>query len=167
MERLRNKLNRLSAKWPASRSTSPVPEVHGALEGESVASEQPHIESITVHVSERLWNQAYDHLKRESFGTTVDTYEKILSRYLQTDSSFEANIISSDHATRWEQMKRLTSKGLENTAKDSSQKQKVNQWLELPKPLREAVGAGLKAVPQAAVPWAGICCALEVSSNWY
>ena len=75
MERLRNKLNRLSAKWPASRSTSPVPEVHGALEGESVASEQSHIESTTVHISERLWNQAYDHLKRESSGTIVDTYE--------------------------------------------------------------------------------------------
>ena len=64
-------------------------------------------------------------------------------------------------------MKRLTSKGLENTAKNSSQKQKVNQWLELSKPLREAVGAGFKAFPQAAVPWAGICCTLEVSSNWY
>lgn len=167
MERLRNKLDRLSAKWPVSRPTAPVPEVRRALESESGASEQPHIESTTVHISERLWNQAYDHLRRESSTTIVVTYRKILFRYLQTDLSLEDNIIGSDHAIRREQMKRLTSKGLENIAKDSSRKQRVNQWLELSKPLREAVGAGLKAVPQAAVPWAGICCALEVSSESY
>jgi Cdc6-like AAA superfamily ATPase len=62
-------------------------------------------------------------------------------------------------------MEQLVLNGLKNTAKDVNGKQNVNQWLDMSKPLREAVGTGLKAVPQAAVPWAGICCALEVGSD--
>ncbi|KAH6967039.1 hypothetical protein EDB82DRAFT_517837 [Fusarium venenatum] len=75
--------------------------------------------------------------------------EKILSDQLRT-SEFSGlksglNIIALDHTTRWCQMEQLVSSGLESTAKDVERKEKVNQWLEMSKPVRKALGTGLKA----------------------
>ncbi|KAI6768499.1 hypothetical protein HG531_010688 [Fusarium graminearum] len=170
MDRLRNKFNKLSTKWPASRSTSPAPsqppgntptsresELQAAV---STGDETPR---ANANISERLWNQAYDNLKDSESSKIAESYERILSDQLRVGEG--VNIIARDHAARWHQMEKLTADGIKNTAKDVERKESINQWLEMCKPLKEAVGTGLKAVPQAAIPWAGICCALEILSS--
>ncbi|KAF0644051.1 hypothetical protein FPSE5266_20056 [Fusarium pseudograminearum] len=170
MGRFRDKISKLSTKWPASRSTSPAPSQPPENKPTSRESELQAAVSTgdetpreNANISERLWNQAYDNLKDSESSKIAESYERILSDQLRVGEG--VNIISSNHATRWHQMEKLTSHGIQNTAKDVKRKDSVNQWLEMCKPLREAVGAGLKAVPQAAVPWAGICCALEILSS--
>lgn len=64
-------------------------------------------------------------------------------------------------------MEQLVQHGLDRTKKDAKRKQQANQWLEWIRPLRKAISTGLQATPQAAVPWAGVCCALEVGSHQY
>ncbi|KAF5247118.1 hypothetical protein FAUST_970 [Fusarium austroamericanum] len=170
MGRFRNKISKLRPKWPASRSTSPAPSqppgnipTSRESEPQAAVSTGDEIPPANANISERLWNQAYDDLKDSESFKIVESYEKILSDQLQVVEGM--NIIARDHTTRWHQMEKLTSDGIKNTATDVKRKDSVNQWLEMCKPLREAVGAGLKAVPQAAVPWAGICCALEILSS--
>ncbi|KAF5674656.1 heterokaryon incompatibility protein het-E-1 [Fusarium circinatum] len=165
---------KIKAKVQGSRATSPAPP---ASNHQSSRDNQPTGDTEpTAHASEglprRLWNQAYDELKSsETSKSIVEAYEKILSSQLPTEipppdnDTAVTNVIASDANERWRQMERLVQFGLEKTAKDADRKQKVNQWLEMIKPIRQAIDTGIKAAPEAAVPWAGICCALEMLSS--
>ncbi|KAF4449999.1 WD domain protein [Fusarium austroafricanum] len=165
---IRDRFEKLSSKLQRSRATSPVPPASIQQPTEDNQS-TPHASSS---LPERLWNEAYDELKNsESNKTIVEAYEKVLSGQLQAETSSPdnnadvTNIIASDPNARWRQMERLVQLGLEKTAKVVDKKQKVNQWLELIKPIRQAIDTGIKAAPQAAVPWAGVCCALDILSS--
>ncbi|PNP76753.1 hypothetical protein FNYG_09856 [Fusarium nygamai] len=170
---LRDRFGKLSSKLTKSRATSPAPP---ASASSAFGQHPPEVHQPTPQppesLPERLWNEAYDELKNsESKQTIVEAYEKVLSSQLQpatvsSDGSADVpNIVASDPNARWRQMERLVQVGLEKTAKDADRKQKVNQWLEMINPLKQAISTGIKAAPQAAVPWAGICCALEILSS--
>jgi hypothetical protein len=123
----------------------------------------------TTSPPQRIWNQAYDELKKpENEQAIVEAYEKILTTYLSPttettqDNNGAQNRIDGDPAKRWKQMEQLVQKGLEKSTKDADRKEKLDRWITITKPLRDAVGTGIKAAPDAAIPWAGICCALEV-----
>ncbi|KAF5579266.1 WD domain protein [Fusarium subglutinans] len=170
----RKNFGKLKAKVRKSRATSPAPpdpNHQSSRDTQPTEDTEP-----TAHASEglprRLWNQAYDELKSsETSKSIVEAYEKILSSQLPTEilppdnGTAVTNVIASDADVRWKQMERLVQFGLEKTANDADRKQKVNQWLEMIKPIRQAIDTGIKAAPEAAVPWAGICCALEILTS--
>ncbi|KAH7236499.1 hypothetical protein BKA59DRAFT_487166 [Fusarium tricinctum] len=126
----------------------------------------------TTSPPQRIWNQAYNELKKpENDQAIVEAYEKILTTYLSPttettqDNNGAQNLIDGDPAKRWKQMEQLVQKGLEKSAKDADKKEKLDRWITITKPLRDAIGTGIKAAPDAAIPWAGICCALEILSS--
>ena len=116
----------------------------------------------------QLWNRAYDELK-DSEPKLVVEYEKILTLQLhphemesQTVETTE-NEISSHQGTRSDQMRELVDKELERRKKQIETKQKVNEGIHVVQELRGIVDKAVKAAPEAAVAWVGVCLGLDVS----
>jgi hypothetical protein len=121
-------------------------------------------------VPERLWNRAYDALRsRET--PLVDTYEKILSVKLQengttlVDIKLTQNKISNDRKTRRSQMQQLLQAGLDRRQKQVSIQESISEGLRVFESLRGMIDQAVKASPDAAVAWVGVCLGIEVSDQ--
>ncbi|CAJ0544414.1 Ff.00g036040.m01.CDS01 [Fusarium sp. VM40] len=174
MGRFTPKVKRFVSRFKNDNPSSQSP-VDLPVDPTVVAQQSPREDSPaslnTTSPPHKIWNQAYAELKKpENEQAIVEAYEKILTTYLSptTETTQESNgaqnLIHRDPAKRWKQMEQLVQEGLEKTAKDADRKEKVNQWITIIKPLQDAVSTGIKAAPDAAIPWAGVCCALEVWS---
>ncbi|KAH7117523.1 hypothetical protein EDB81DRAFT_733765, partial [Dactylonectria macrodidyma] len=121
-------------------------------------------------LQERLWNQAYDELKA-SVPKLVEAYERILSAGIhRNDSSPIAsepteNEIGKTQETRNRQMQLLVQEGLDRTQKVASIKGSIDEGLQAVQVVRGIVDKAVKAAPQAAVTWVGVCLGLEILSN--
>ncbi|KIL86170.1 hypothetical protein FAVG1_10566 [Fusarium avenaceum] len=171
MERLVPKVKKYVSRLKNDKSTPPVTADLPVVAQQSALQDSP-APLNTTSPPQRIWNQAYDELKKpENEQAIVEAYEKILTKYLlsTTETTEEnngaQNLINADPAKRWKQMEQLVQEGLETTAKDADIKEKVNHWITIIQPLRDAVSTGVKAAPAAAIPWAGICCALQILSS--
>ncbi|KAK0674630.1 hypothetical protein QBC41DRAFT_264172 [Cercophora samala] len=119
---------------------------------------------------EHFWDQAYDALKAES-PKLVEGYEKVLSRYLTGDAgpdsnAAEQNAISQNNAeTRREQMERVIRVAKERTEKEARLKEQAGTVTDAVLTAKNAVSLALRGVPQASLPWAATCVALEMLAN--
>ncbi|KAF4920398.1 Vegetative incompatibility protein HET-E-1, partial [Colletotrichum fructicola] len=124
--------------------------------------------STANNLKERLWNQAYDNLKR-SESKLVEAYENLLSAELPGDSHTPAasaeNHIKPDPQERWHQMELLVQVGLQKTKKDAESKQKASDVIRVISPLKEGIGKAVQAAPEAAIAWVGVSFALEILAN--
>jgi hypothetical protein len=115
----------------------------------------------------RLWNQAHDNLK-EIEPKVVATFERILSAELIPTSRAPPNPhpiennIEKDWKIRSHQMQQLVKKGLEQTKKEASMKRGIDESLQAAQAVRGIVDRAVRAAPEAAVAWAGVCLGLEV-----
>ncbi|ERF68387.1 hypothetical protein EPUS_06803 [Endocarpon pusillum Z07020] len=162
-ERLRAKLGRkkpLTAPLGEASSTSTVPHASAALDP---AASQPSL-------PERLWNQAYDQAKAGDL-SIVDTYERILSAQLSqknadpADLASQQNEIDQNPEKRWVQMRRLVQDGLHRTEKETNVKQGMEDGIQAAMAVKEVVDKAIKAAPEAALAWVGVCLALEILMN--
>ncbi|KAH6898095.1 hypothetical protein B0T10DRAFT_431808 [Thelonectria olida] len=125
-------------------------------------------DSATLH--ETLWNQAYDGLKGKE-PDIVEAYEKILTAKLKSPDSTDAsgkcpdNDIGQTQGTRSSQMQKLVRIGLDRTEKVAKIKGKVDARLQIVDTIKGAIDHSLKAAPEAAVVWAGVCIGLEILAN--
>ncbi|KJZ69826.1 hypothetical protein HIM_10779 [Hirsutella minnesotensis 3608] len=121
-------------------------------------------------LQERLWNEAYDEL-RVNECKIVNAYEVILSTKLHQIDSTSAvvepweNKIEQTRETRWHQMQQLVQDGLARTQKGAAVKQGIDTGLQAVQAVKEVVGKAVKAAPQAALAWVGVCLGLEILSN--
>ncbi|KAF4333898.1 vegetatible incompatibility het-E-1 [Fusarium beomiforme] len=170
MHHVRNKIRkvRLRIHEENSNTSNPVTPAESIKDSDEEPQALPKLESIP----KRLWNQAYDNLREsETEKSIVKTYEEILTKYLQSkpDQSYNTpsmqNLVNEDPDKRWQQMEKMVKDGLEKTAKDSGRKEAINDWLTMIQPLKSAINTGIKAAPEAAIPWVGICCALEILAS--
>ncbi|KAF4415645.1 Vegetative incompatibility protein HET-E-1 [Colletotrichum fructicola] len=124
--------------------------------------------STANNLKERLWNQAYDNLKR-SESKLVEAYENLLSAELPGDSHTPAasaeNHIKPDPQERWHQMELLVQVGLQKTKKEAEFKQKASDVIRVISPLTEVIGKAVQAAPEAAIAWVGVSFALEILAN--
>ncbi|KAF4884464.1 Vegetative incompatibility protein HET-E-1 [Colletotrichum fructicola] len=124
--------------------------------------------STANNLKERLWNQAYDNLKR-SESKLVEAYENLLSAELPGDSHTPAasaeNHIKPDPQERWHQMELLVQVGLQKTKKEAEFKQKASDVIQVISPLKEVIGKAVQAAPEAAIAWVGVSFALEILAN--
>jgi hypothetical protein len=150
---------------------------------DSPASTTPHSETATKtnidrptrteSIPERLWNRAYDQA-RESDAGVVDAYERILSLRLYQGPTDDKNLlestklesqhneIASDPAKRRAQMRQVIQQGLRRTEKDARAKSGIDDNIQTFMVVKESVDKAIHASPEAAVPWVGVCIALEV-----
>lgn len=118
---------------------------------------------------ERLWNQAYEQAKAADLNT-VDTYETILSSRLShgdadpTDLASQQNEIEQNPEKRWIQMHRLVQDGLHRTEKEANVKQGMEDGIQAAMAVKEVVDKAIKAAPEAALAWVGVCFVLEVGT---
>ncbi|RBR24877.1 uncharacterized protein FIESC28_02295 [Fusarium coffeatum] len=116
-------------------------------------------------LQEQLWNQAYDNL-RDSGNKYMAQYEEILVSELKKDNPDDDSVsLGSSHEERWRQMQRLVEIGLSKTEKEARGYEMASSGLELFGTVRALVEPAVSAVPQAAIPWVGVCFILEVISN--
>jgi hypothetical protein len=116
-----------------------------------------------------LWNRAYDELKVKE-PDLVDAYERILSCKLSNgeispaDSEPPENEIEQKNPEkRRSQMTRLTRAGLDKTEKEAAVKQGIEDGMQAVHAVRGIIDGAVKAAPEAALAWVGVCFVLEVS----
>ena len=100
----------------------------------------------------------------------MQAYEKILSRAVRgdgivspEDESEHNNIEQNNTHARQNQMRQLIYAGLDKTARQARAKENLNKGMKVVLTLKDTISIGLKAAPEAALPWAGVCVALQVS----
>ncbi|CEI67695.1 Vegetative incompatibility protein HET-E-1 [Fusarium venenatum] len=125
--------------------------------------EQPQHKAERNELQEKLWNEAYDTLHKGGNKYIVE-YEEILLTELKNDNPDIASLGTS-YEERWRNMQRLVELGLKKTETEAKIYGKVNDGLQLFDTVRSLVTPAVSAVPQAAIPWVGVCFILEVFSN--
>ncbi|RYP50301.1 hypothetical protein DL768_004154 [Monosporascus sp. mg162] len=118
-----------------------------------------------------LWNQAYDKLKVKE-PVLVDAYERILSRKLNRD---EASLTAlepprnemeqENPEKRRSQMMQLIRLGLDKTEKEAAVKQGIDDGMQAVHSVRGIIEKAVKAAPEAALVWVGVCFVLEILAN--
>jgi hypothetical protein len=122
-----------------------------------------------------MWDEAYGRLKvKKDTAEFVDAYEKIISRLFPTEMALQAsssegqskeNAVASHPPLREQQMKRIVEKGLQRIEKAKDATEIYGKIFESLKPFRAVLDAGLKNVPQVALPWAVVSSTLDVSRS--
>lgn len=156
-----------SQQTPTTASTCPpLPSTTPATDPTSVETSED-ANNAATSLSVRLWDRAYDDIKREE-AALVGTYEKILSGLLKdglgsaVTESQPNTIAQNDSDARRCQMTRIIRAGLEKTEKEAKAKERVGVAVDSVLSVKNVISLAIQAVPQAAVPWTGVCVALEV-----
>ncbi|PHH88576.1 hypothetical protein CDD83_7357 [Cordyceps sp. RAO-2017] len=155
---------------PSSAASSPTPPVSTPQQTPSVpTAASSGQESSSPSLQERLWNRAYDELKR-SDPKIIESYERILSAELYRHESASApgpteNLIGRTQETRWDQMKHLVQAGLDRTQKEAFVKHKIEGKLQAVLSTKELAEKAIQAAPRAAVAWVGVSLWLEMLSS--
>ncbi|WXC44317.1 hypothetical protein QX201_004054 [Fusarium graminearum] len=141
---------------PSIPRTVPIPEP-------PPVEKQPEDNTERNKLQEDLWNDAYNTL-RDSGNKHIVEYEEILLSELKNDNP-DVTSLGTSYEERWQNMQRLVEIGLKKTEKEAKIYGKVNDGLQLFDTVRSLVTPAVSAVPQAAIPWVGVCFILEVFSN--
>ncbi|KAF0639823.1 hypothetical protein FPSE5266_00714 [Fusarium pseudograminearum] len=167
--RLKNLFKTKTAEDESSTAPSPVsapppsiPRTVPIVETPPV-EKQPEDNTERNKLQEELWNEAYNTL-RESGDKHIVEYEEILLSELKNDNP-NITSLGTSYKERWQNMQLLVGIGLEKTEKEAKIYGKVNDGLQLFDTVRSLVTPAVSAVPQAAIPWVGVCFILEVFSN--
>lgn len=115
---------------------------------------------------EDIWDRAYDSLRKDN-AKLVDAYEKILSsRSSVIDSASDAsdpqNTMERDPNARRKQMHKLIQDSLHKTKREAEIIQRVGEAAQFVLSAKDMIDSAIRAVPQAALAWAGVCFALQV-----
>ena len=132
------------------------------------------VEEEGIPRSQQLWNEAFDGL--EDSGHTsgiVKSYADTLTYALADDdgdgkpSPGASNLAAElrDPAKRQQHMKNLVKKGRDKFADDSKIAQGVGDVAGFVLKARSVIDVAIQNVPQAALPWAGVCVGLQVRSR--
>ncbi|KAM0547577.1 hypothetical protein ACHAPJ_010321 [Fusarium lateritium] len=120
---------------------------------------------VKSRLQEELWNEAYDKLRETDHDNFVEYEEILLSELRKENPNVDSISNGGSYEERWRHMQRLVEIGLTKTEKEAQVYEKVNDGLELFGTVRALIGPAVQTVPQAAIPWVGVCFILEVISN--
>lgn len=124
-------------------------------------------QSHALSESQQLWNAAYDSLKEEE-GTRelVGSYLKTLMKVLGTDPDIVSDVDVSadlnDPTKRQMFMKKLVADGQAKISTSSSITKGVGDIAKFILSAKGMVDLAIQNIPQAALPWAGVCIGLQV-----
>lgn len=148
--------------------TIPQADVRKVTAGPSPWNQQP----TASFPHNTLWDEAYNSLKEnKEKAKFVEAYEKILSRLFLKETALETsssdqngeNAIAQDAHSREKQMKHIVEKGLEKIEKAKNATEVYGKIFDFVTPFKAVLDAGLRHVPQAALPWAVVSSSLDVS----
>jgi len=120
--------------------------------------------------SQRLWNAAYDSLRKDDdTANLVTSYIKALTKVLaekDTDISTSGADVAAelnDPTKRHAHMRMLVDEGRKKVATSSKITKRVGDVVEYIQKAKEMIDVAIQNIPQAALPWAGVCIGLQVS----
>lgn len=148
------------SKAPFSSGTElPTPEIE---------STEP--QRTALSKSQRLWNAAYDSLEEdEDTAELVMSYVKTLTTVLGARpdivSGADASANLKNPTMRQMFMKTLVEEGLAKISTPSKVTKGVGDVAQFIISAKGLIEAAIQNIPQAALPWAGICIGLQVSST--
>jgi hypothetical protein len=130
--------------------------------------------NLELSVSQRLWNTAYDSLEADKDTMKLtQSYANTLVRVLKAEraadmSTSEDDILAElkDPINRQEYMRKLVDKGREKIATSTKVLSTVGDVAQFILSAKGMVDAAIQNIPQAALPWAGVCVGLQVSSRF-
>ncbi len=124
-------------------------------------------------ISQRLWNAAYDSLEKDKdTAELVSSYVKVLTKALlkaegaSSDASASEDNISvelKDPIERQKYMRKLVEEGREKFATTSKIMEGLGNAVGYIQSVKGLIEAAIANIPQAALPWAGVCIGLQVS----
>jgi hypothetical protein len=152
----------------SSTSLSPsAPTASAATRTDSATSDT--VATDASIIAQRLWDRAYDDLKVDESALLL-AYEKILSRELNEKApksgelEFQINAIEQrDPAVRRLQMGLLVQAGLKKTESVVKVKHGIGEVVDVILSAKNIIDLAVQTVPQAALPWTGVCFALQVN----
>lgn len=124
----------------------------------------------SLSISQRFWNRAYDDLKKDDdtaklIGSYIKTLTEVLEAEHKIPSGTDTKAELEDPAKRQEFMTMLVEKGKAKVAKASKITTRVGDFVEailLVKPIGDWAISNIPHAAPAALPWAGVCAALQV-----
>ncbi|KAH6627716.1 hypothetical protein F5144DRAFT_653037 [Chaetomium tenue] len=122
----------------------------------------------TLSVSERLWNRAYDSLEMDN-AELVISYLKTLEKVLGANPGVapDTNILAEFHdpTKRQMHMRRLVEEGRAKISTASKITSGVGGVADIVLSVKGIIDLAVQSVPQAALPWAGVCVGLQILQN--
>ena len=119
-------------------------------------------------MSERLWNAAYDSLEKDD-AELVMSYVKTLETVLGSNPGVapDTNILAELHnpTKRQMHMRRLVEEGQVKISRASKITSGVGGVADFVLSVKGIIDLAVQSLPQAALPWAGVCVGLQVSSR--
>ncbi|KAH8684812.1 WD40-repeat-containing domain protein [Tricladium varicosporioides] len=143
------------------------------VEESQLAPDATRQQSPALSTSQRLWNAAYDKLEEEKDTTElVRSYVKTLTKVLianipETVASRAGDISAEleDPSKRQKYMKDLVKEGQSKVATASKITKGVGDVAQFILSAKGMIDAAIQNIPQAALPWAGVCVGLQILLN--
>ena len=135
---------------------------------------QLEVSEAPLSTSQRLWNDAYDSLENgNDTAKLVKAYAKTLTMVLNSEKvpdnlASGASDISTElkeSAKRQEYMKKLVKEGQARVSMASKTANMVGDVAQFIISAKGMIDLAIQNIPQAALPWAGVCVGLQVSRN--
>ena len=126
-------------------------------------------QAYATRTSQRVWNSAYDSLKNDgNTATLVESYVRTLNKVLGTENDTANGVAAGldDPDTRQCVMKKFVEAGQAKIATSSRLTKGVGNVAEFIQKIKPIVDTAIGNIPQAALPWAGVCVGLQVRENF-
>lgn len=125
-----------------------------------------------LSISQQVWNEAYESIEKDE-PNLVEAYMKTITISLQPQEASDASTPEApdvsaelkDPITRQKTMEILVQAGREKVATASKFTQGVGDFANSILEAKVLVDLAIQNIPQAALPWAGVCVGLQVSHN--
>jgi N-terminal domain of NWD NACHT-NTPase len=172
-----------SSNVAQSQVPPPVPpETQSTQAGEGQAAKESCLrkesavqETPSLSTSQRLWNEAYDSLKNDNdTSELVKGYVKTLVKCLRAEKARDTSSGADDVSTELEDptkrqmyMKKLVEEGRAKVSTASKITKGVGDVSEFVLSAKGMIDSAIQNIPQAALPWAGVCVGLQASTNPY
>ncbi|KAH1598871.1 hypothetical protein KXX44_005394 [Aspergillus fumigatus] len=131
-------------------------------------------QSAELSISQRIWNAAYDSLEEDrATAKLVKSYLKTLTTVLEDENGSSVSASEDDElaaqlqspTTRQEYLKKLVSDGQKKIETSSKIKMAVGDVAQFILSAKGMIDLAVQSIPQAALPWAGVCIGLQILLN--
>ncbi|KAI0124172.1 hypothetical protein BJ170DRAFT_673988 [Xylariales sp. AK1849] len=150
-------------------NTTPGPRLTDPID---TRAEEPQSESDAAppSISQRLWNAAYDSLAdEEETAELIQSYVRTLTNVLDTqkaaDPALDVSVELNDPIKRQAYMTRVVEEGRTKISTSSKFVKGIGDVAHFVLSAKDMIDKAIGNIPQAALPWAGVCIGLQILLN--
>ncbi|KAK4107453.1 hypothetical protein N656DRAFT_741730, partial [Canariomyces notabilis] len=151
-----------------SQAPPPAPSIEPRAELKAIESASEQLTPV-LPTSQRLWDAAYNCLAEDKdTAKLVESYMETLDRVLGDRTGKPAVDVSAtlkDPSQRQAHMRKLVEEGQAKISKLSKITQGVGDAVQFVLSAKAMVDLAIQNIPQAALPWAGVCIGLQILLN--